>query len=136
MSPTQRQAGSHVSRLPWVSYALIAACVVGFLAAERGTQGVDAAAKAGLKDDADYFMQHPYLECAWGASLLGASLFALIVLGAAVVSAGAVALASPGLASPLIGMSGVVAALLGVEETLVNPAMDSKRTRVASPLLD
>jgi membrane associated rhomboid family serine protease len=295
-----------------VTYALIAACMLAFLAAERGTRGVDAAAETGLKQASDYFIEHPYLkpprrlqphldaavveraresyrearqrrgapelslgiqrrqqatldglvwqslaefdslpsqrwgmrperqdplsfvthvfihagwlhlvgnlafllilgfylECAWGGPL-----FALLVLGGAVVSAGAVAVASPGLANPLIGMSGVVATLLGAfairlagiwkegaypfllvtgvtwlllpvwlgtewsvalaieggplrvgtggvsywgfaagstfgaavaaaiwllgaEETLLNPAMDSKRTVMASPLLD
>lgn len=212
MSPTQRKAGGHANRVPWVTYVLIAVCIVAFLGAEHGSRGVDAAAEAGLKKASDYFIQHPYLElprrlqahldaavveraradyratrqrrgapelsrgirrrqqasldhlvwqslsqfeslpsqrwgmrpdkrdpltflthiflhagwlhlvgnlafllvlgfyleCAWGGPL-----FALLVLAGAVVSAGAVAFVSPDLASPLVGMSGVVAALLG-----------------------
>jgi membrane associated rhomboid family serine protease len=52
---------SSVRRLPWVSFAVMALCVLAFLVTKPSSSAMDEGADA-LWDALDYYFEHPYLE--------------------------------------------------------------------------
>src|SRR5207247_2202059 len=51
-----------LKRLPWVSFTIMALCIVAFLLTGRGSPAWESTAGAHARELAEYFMEHPYLE--------------------------------------------------------------------------